>query len=78
MSEAYIEAKNFKDSLSDSCMFMKSDMVILCVDDCMLNGNNKIVISYFTQSLADSLEKSEFSDEGSMDRYLGIDVQKVD
>jgi hypothetical protein len=38
---------------------------------------HQIVLSNFTQSLADSLEKSEFSDEGSMDRCLGIHIQKM-
>jgi hypothetical protein len=74
-----LEARGFKESLSDPCVFMKANMVILVyVDDCILIGKSGDIIKDFVDSLTYGPEKFEFTDEGTMDKYLGVDIQKLD
>ncbi|MEY3108605.1 MAG: hypothetical protein RL730_956, partial [Actinomycetota bacterium] len=74
-----LESRGFKESLSDPCVFMKANMVILVnVDDCILIGKSTDIIKDFVDSLTNGPEKFEFTDEGTMDKYLGVDIQKLD
>ena len=74
-----LEKRGFKESLADPCVFMKANMVILVyVDDCILIAKHSDIINDFIESLHKGPENFEFTDEGSMDRYLGVDIQKLD
>ena len=74
-----LEARGYeKQSNADSCVFIGKDSIILVyVDDC-------IVISKRGSSAADNLIKSlkeghenfDFTDDGDLDKYLGVDVKR--
>jgi hypothetical protein len=69
----------FKESQSDPCVFIRKDMIILIyVDDCVLVSKSSDVIKSFIDSLTNGPEQFVFTDEGSMDKYLGVNIQKLD
>ena len=71
--------RGFKESQSDPCVFIRDNMVILVyVDDCVLVSKSSDVINEFIDSLKNGSEQFVFTDEGSMDKYLGVDIQKLD
>jgi hypothetical protein len=73
-----LEDRGFKESLADMCVFIKSTMVILVyVDDCILIGKDSDIIAGFIKSLAEGPENFESTEEGAIDRYLGVDVQRL-
>jgi hypothetical protein len=58
---------------------MKANMVILVyVDDCILIRKSTDIIKVHVESLTHGPEKFEFTDESTMDKYLGVDIQKLD
>jgi hypothetical protein len=74
-----LEDRGFKESQSDPCVFIRKDMIILVyVDDCVLVSKSSDVIKSFIDSLTNGPEQFVFTDEGSMDKYLGVDIQKLD
>ena len=55
---------------------MKKGMIILTyVDDFKLIANKKETLDQFVHSLANSIENFEFTDEGAIDKYLGVDIE---
>ena len=73
-----LEQRGFKESKTDSCVFMKKGMVILCyVDDCILISDKKHMLDDFIHSLKNGIEKFEFTDEGPIDKYLGVEIEKL-
>ena len=53
-------------------------MIILTyVDDCILVSDKKETLQQFIHSLANGIEKFEFTDEGPMDKYLGVEIEKL-
>jgi hypothetical protein len=73
-----LERRGFTESKSDPCVFLKKDMIILTyVDDCILISNKKEMLDQFIHSLANGIEKFEFTDEGAIDKYLGVEVVKL-
>lgn len=57
---------------------LKIYMIILVyVDDCILASPSSAVIKAFIESLANGPEEFAFTDEGLMDKYLGVDIQKL-
>ena len=73
-----LEQRGFKESLSDPCVFMKKDMFILVyVDDCILISNSKSMLHRFVSSLKNGIECFEFTDEGPMDKYLGVEIERL-
>ena len=54
---------------------MKKGMIILTyVGDCILIVNKKETLDQFIHSLANGIKKSEFTDEGAIDKYLGVEI----
>ena len=53
-------------------------VILVYVDDCILIGKSGDIIKDFVDSLTYGPEKFEFTDEGTMDKYLGVDIQKLD
>jgi hypothetical protein len=53
-------------------------IILVYVDDCVLVSNSSDVIKSFIDSLTNGPEQFVFTDEGSMDKYLGVDIQKLD
>ena len=65
------------ESLSDPCVFISEKMIILVyVDDCILIFRESLEIEKFIQSLTDGPEKFDFTDEGTMSSYLGVDITR--
>ena len=52
-------------------------VILVYVDDCILIGKNSDIIVGFIDSLKKGPENFEFTEEGTMDRYLGVDIQKL-
>ena len=69
--------RGFKEA-SDPCVFLRHDMIVLTyVDDCILLSPKKETIDAFILSLKNGPENFVFTDEGSMEKYLGVDIQKL-
>lgn len=74
-----LEERGFVESLSDPCVFIGKNMVVLCyVDDCILIGKDANAIPEFMNSLEQGPENFKFTDEGSMSSYLGVDISRHD
>ena len=57
---------------------MKKVMIILTyVDDFVLIANKKEILDQFIHGLANVIKKFEFTDEGAIDKYLGIEVEQL-
>ena len=57
---------------------MKKVMIILTyVDDCILIANKKEKLDQFIHSLANGINKFEFTDEGAIDKYMGVEVEQL-
>ena len=53
-------------------------MIILTyVDDCILISNKKENLDQFIHSLANGIEKFEFTDEVAIDKYLGVEMEQL-
>ena len=74
----WLERCGFRESKADPCVFMKKGMIILTyVDDCILIANKKEKLDQFIHSLANGIEKFEFTDEGAIDKYLGEEMEQL-
>ena len=72
-----LERHGFCDSKADPCVFMEKGMIILTyVDDCILIVNKKETVDQFIHSLSNGIEKFEFTDEGAIDKYLGVEIEQ--
>ena len=68
MLEKVLEARGFKESVADPCVFLRGDTIVLVyVNDCILLSQNKTTIDEFITSLKNGPEIFEFTDEGSME-----------
>ena len=73
-----LEDRGFVESLSDPCVFIRENMIVLVyVDDCILISKDPSVVEKFIQSLKDGKENFDFTDKGSMSSYLGVDVSRL-
>ena len=53
-------------------------MIILCyVDDCILISDKKQMLVDFVYNLKNGIEKFEFTDEGPIDKYLEVEIEKL-
>ena len=65
----------FVESLSDPCVFILKDMIILvCVDDCILISEEDFTIEKCIDSMKDTPEGFELIEEGTVYGYLGVDI----
>ena len=73
-----LEDRGFVESLSDPCVFIGKNMVVLTyVDDCILVSKDKSTITQFISSLKHGKENFDFTDEGTMSSYLGVDISQL-
>ena len=57
----------------DPCVFISDKAFLLVyVDDCIVISRKPGYIDEFVQSLKNSSEKLEFTEEGSLENYLGV------
>lgn len=67
--------RNFTPSKVDPCLYLKRGMAVLTyVDDCIIIGESMTDIDNFIQSLATGDENFTLTDEGSIDKFLGIEI----
>ena len=53
-------------------------MIILTfVDDCILISKDKAVIQEFIHSLGNGPENFDFTDEGTLSEYLGVEISRL-
>ena len=76
MLKTGIEARGFKPSAIDSCVYLRKDCILLVyVDDCIIiSKKNTRVAADLMKSLKD--EGFKLEDEGDLNKFLGVDVQK--
>ena len=73
-----LEDRGFKESVADPCVFLRKDMIVLTyVDDCILLSPSKETIDNFILSLKDGPENFAFTDDGSLERYLGVEITRL-
>ena len=73
-----LERHSFCEFKTDHCVFMKKVMLILTyVYYCILIANKKETLDQFIHSLANSIEKFEFTDEGAIDKYMGVEIEQL-
>ena len=60
----------FKDNVSNV-------IVLVYVDDCIILGKDNLSIDRFIATLTYGPEKFAFTDEGSIDKYLGVNIERL-
>ena len=72
------EDRVFVESLSDPCVFISKEMIILVyVDDFILISKKSFFIQKFISSLKAGTEAFVFTEEGTMNSYLGVDISSL-
>ena len=70
-----MQRPGFVASRIDECVFYSEGAVILTyVDDCIIFGDTDKRVDDMFQSLWEGPEKFDFTDDGDVDKYLGVDV----
>ncbi len=65
--------------MADACVFLKKDMIDLThVDDCIFISNSSSVLQQFVLLLSKGPKNFIFTDKGKLDKYLGVDIKKLD
>eukprot|EP00957_Ditylum_brightwellii_P169528 12902490-Ditylum_brightwellii.AAC.1 len=71
------KGRDFKPSQVDPCLFIRKDIVVLTyVDDVLIIGTTKQSISGFIKSLKEGYENFEFTEEGTVENYLGVMIRR--
>ena len=65
------------DSIRDFKTSASAIIVLVYVDDCIILSKDQLSIQKFTDSLLHGPEKLEFTDEGSIDKYLGVNIEQL-
>jgi histone deacetylase 1/2 len=67
--------RDFKQSSSDPCLYLKDDAIILVYcDDCIIFSKKKSVIEQIIKSLKEGPEQYVLTDEGDVNKYLGVEI----
>jgi hypothetical protein len=71
--------RDFIQSQVNKCVSFCKDCIILTyVDDCIILGQNTIVIDSVILLLKDGSENFDFLDQGSINNYLGLLIWDID
>ena len=71
-----LQKRGLKSSEVDPCLYwMKGLTVLTYVDDCILVSTSKQTIDDFVESLKNGEEKFQLTDEGDIDKFLGIEIK---
>jgi hypothetical protein len=74
-----LEARGYKQqSESDPCVFLGKDSIVLTyVDDCIvIHKRGSSAADDLIQALKEGHENFDFTDDGSLETYLGVDVKR--
>ena len=76
---AGLESRDFVPSNIDPCVFYGEGCIVLTyVDDCIIVGKSQDRIDNLIRSLHDGDEDFVLTDEGSIDKYLGVNIEQLD
>jgi Reverse transcriptase (RNA-dependent DNA polymerase). len=65
-------------SNNDNYIFFKEGLIVLVyVDDCIIIGKTNSDIRKFVDSLKSGEENFDFTEEGSLEQYLGVGIKKI-
>ena len=65
-------------SLSGPCVYITKDLIVLVyVDDCILISKEDSFMATFVQSLRDGPENFVFTENGTLDTYLGVCITRL-
>ena len=71
--------RGFKPSEIDPCLYYKKGMIILTyVDDCIIVSTEMKKIDDFVKSMQNGPENFDLTDEGDIDKFLGIEIEQLD
>ena len=71
--------RKFSPSKIDPCIFMKDGIIVLVyVDDCIIVGDSMARIDVLIHSLQNGPENFVLTEEGTIDKFLGINIIKRD
>jgi hypothetical protein len=74
-----LEDRGFVPSSVDPCVFFGQGCIVLTyVDDCIIVGDSMHRIDALIQSLHGGDEHFVLQDEGSIDKYLGVNIKQID
>lgn len=72
-----LENRGYVASSLDKCIFFKEGIILLIyVDDILIIGKDEEIVNEFQQSMKDGPEGFMFMDGGSVESYLGVQVEK--
>ena len=70
--------REFVPSKIDPCLYLKPGMIVLTyVDDCIIVGTSMKDIDAFIKSMQEGPENFILTDEGDIDKFLGIEIKKL-
>jgi len=73
-----LEARDLVQSSVDPCVFFGEGLVVLTyVDDVIIIGDTTKKIDELIQALHGGNENFDFTDEGSIDKYLGVEITQL-
>ena len=74
-----LEKRNFVPSKVDPCVFISENILVLTyVDDCIIMGKTEEDIKELYKSLSEGDENYDFTDEGDLKNYLGVEFTRND
>ena len=76
--KAALSDREFKPSDIDLYIFLKPSMIVLVyADDCIIISDSKMKIDHLVHTLHHGPEKFVLTEEGTLDKFLGINIQPV-
>ena len=73
-----LEDRGFIQSQVDKCVFLKDNCIVVTyVDDCIILGKDMHVVDSVIKSLQEGEEDFELTDEGNIDKYLGVMIKDI-
>jgi hypothetical protein len=70
--------QGFKTSSIDQCLYMKEGMMLLVyVEDCIIVGFDMSEIEDFVVSMQNGPENFILTDEGNIDKFLGLEIKRL-
>jgi hypothetical protein len=70
--------RGFHPSVIDPCLYFKKGMMIITyIDDCIIVSNSMKDINTFVKSIKDGIEGYVLTDEGDINKFLGIEIKEI-
>ncbi len=76
--KSLLRQRDFILSKIDPCIFMKDGMILIVyVNDCIIIADNEMKINYLIHTLRNGPEQYILTKEGTLDKFLGINITKL-